>query len=56
LIETEILRQRDFRFKPELCLPACTGDMDMHSRFLAREEIEPETTLLKYRRAQNDDS
>jgi len=52
LIETEIVRQRDFRIKPELRLTACTGDMDMHSRLLAREEIETEAALLKDRRIQ----
>jgi hypothetical protein len=37
------------RFEPELCLTVLPLNMDMHSRFFPREEVEPEAAFAKYR-------
>jgi hypothetical protein len=53
-VQAEILRQPDFRLKPEFRFPASAGDMDVHAWFLAREEIESEATLPEDRWSQVD--
>jgi len=52
VVQAVILRQFDLRLKPELRLSVCAMHMDMHARFLAREEKEPESILAKDRRTQ----
>jgi hypothetical protein len=45
----EIVRQPDFRFKPEFRLAIRGCDTDMDSRFLPRKEGEPEPVVAKQR-------
>lgn len=46
--EACVLRQINRWFKPEFGLAILALDMHMHSRFLAREEIEAKTAFAKY--------
>lgn len=45
-----VLRQLDPRFKPELCFTIGMVDVDVHPRFLAREEVEAIAAARKHRR------
>jgi len=42
-----IVRQLDFGFKPEFGFAICALHMDMHSRLLAREEVEAKAILAE---------
>jgi hypothetical protein len=52
VIQAIILRRYDLRFKPGLCFPVRAIDVHVQTRFLAREEKEPESVLAKDIRAQ----
>jgi len=48
LAQSVILGQLDLRFQPKLRLTVRSLDMDVHPRFLAGEEVEPEPSAPKH--------
>jgi hypothetical protein len=50
--QTEVLRQLNSGIKPKLRLATFTMNMNVHSYFLAREEIEPEPSCSENGRTQ----
>ena len=50
-VQAEILSQGDHGLKPELGLPISAGDVNVHTRLFAREEVKPEGAVTEYGRA-----
>jgi len=50
-----VLGDLNRRFEPELCFTGLSLNMDMHSGFFTREEVEPEAAFTKYSRTHGED-
>jgi len=48
IVHAVILRQLDFRLKPELRLAVGAKDMNVASRLFPREEVEPELPFFQF--------
>jgi hypothetical protein len=51
LAHGEVVRQLDVRLKPKLRLAIWAEDMNVATRFLTGEKVEPELPFTKHRRA-----